>query len=434
MRIGPSYQQAAQPVTYPAMDTQSTAQGSVAMLLPIMGLVFIAFLVIGLAMPVLPLHVHQGLGFGTFVVGLVAGSQFAASLVSRVWAGRQADTRGAKQAVIAGLLASAAAGLLYLVSLSFVSKPETSVAILLLGRAVLGAGESFIITGAQTWGLALAGARNTGKVLAWMGTAMYAAFALGAPIGTTLYGAYGFTAIALATTLVPLAALLLAAPVRRVTPTARAHAPLSAVIGAVWVPGVGLALSSFGFGAMIAFVSLLFVARGWTVWPAFTSFAMAFILARVFLGHLADRFGGARVALIFVLIEAAGQAVLWAAPWSALGSVGAALTGFGYSLVYPGFGVEAVRRAPPQSRGLAMGAYTAFLDLTLALASPLLGLIAGVAGIGSVFLTSAVVVLCAAVIAMRLLTPSMRRAGAIRGLASGKLIDTLPTSLAAKAK
>ncbi len=44
------------------------------MLLPIMGLVFIAFLVIGLAMPVLPLHVHQGLGFGTFVVGLVAGA------------------------------------------------------------------------------------------------------------------------------------------------------------------------------------------------------------------------------------------------------------------------------------------------------------------------------------------------------------------------
>src|SRR5213078_875414 len=237
------------------MAMPRTAQASVPALLPIMGSVFISFLIIGVAMPVLPLHVHQGLGLGTFIVGLVAGSQFAASLVSRAWAGRHADGRGAKQAVIAGLLASAAAGLLYLVSLSFVSKPETSVAILLLGRAVLGAGESFIITGAQTWGLALAGARNTGKVLAWMGTAMYAAFALGAPIGATLYGAYGFVAIALATTLVPLAALLLAAPVRRVTPTARAHAPLSAVIGAVWVPGVGLALSSFAFGAMIAFVS-----------------------------------------------------------------------------------------------------------------------------------------------------------------------------------
>src|SRR5260221_3225574 len=120
------------------MDTAQT-KISVAALLPIMGVVFIAFLIIGLAMPVLPLPVHQGLGLSTFVVGLVAGSQFAASLVSRVWAGRHADTRGAKQAVIAGLLASAAAGLLYLVSLRFVRNPEMSVAILLLSRAVLGA-------------------------------------------------------------------------------------------------------------------------------------------------------------------------------------------------------------------------------------------------------------------------------------------------------
>jgi uncharacterized membrane protein YbaN (DUF454 family) len=53
-------------------------------LLPIIGVVFVVFLVIGIAMPVLPLHVHHGLGQGTFVVRLVAGSQFAASLVSRL--------------------------------------------------------------------------------------------------------------------------------------------------------------------------------------------------------------------------------------------------------------------------------------------------------------------------------------------------------------
>lgn len=45
-------------------------------------------------------HVHQGLGLGTFVVGLVAGSRFAASLVSRVWSGRYADSRGAKRAAL----------------------------------------------------------------------------------------------------------------------------------------------------------------------------------------------------------------------------------------------------------------------------------------------------------------------------------------------
>ena len=385
------------------MDIQRTAQGSVADLLPIMGVVFIAFLVIGLAMPVLPLHVHQGLGLSTFVVGLVAGSQFAASLVSRVWAGRHADSRGAKHTVVVGLVAAAAAGLLYLLSLRFVSTPATSVTILLLGRALLGAGESFIITGAQSWGLTLAGPQNTGKVLAWIGTAMYAAFALGAPAGTALYAGYGFAAIALATTLVPLATLLLVAPVRPVAPTTHVRSGLTKVIAAVWVPGVGLALSSVGFGAITAFVSLLFAARGWTVWPAFTAFAVTFIFARVFFGHLADSVGGAKIALICALIEAAGQALIWLAPSSAMALVGAALTGFGYSLVYPGFGVEAVRRAPPESRGLAMGAYTAFLDVTLGFASPVLGLIASVVGLGAVFLAGALSVLCASVIAMRLL-------------------------------
>lgn len=77
-----------------------------------MAVVLAAFLVIGLALPVLPLHVHQGLGLGTVVVGLVAGSQFAASLVSRVWAGHYADSRGARRAVMTGLLAAAVSGLL----------------------------------------------------------------------------------------------------------------------------------------------------------------------------------------------------------------------------------------------------------------------------------------------------------------------------------
>ena len=142
-----------------------------ASLLPIMGVVFVAFLVIGVAMPVLPLYVHDRLGFGTFVVGLVAGSHFAASLISRPWAGHYSDGRGAKRAVIAGLLAASGSGLLYLSSLMVSSVPEVSVAVLLLGRAVLGGAESFIITAAVSWGLAIVDPCNTGKVIAWVGSA-----------------------------------------------------------------------------------------------------------------------------------------------------------------------------------------------------------------------------------------------------------------------
>jgi MFS family permease len=106
---------------------------------------------------------------------------------------------------------------------------------------------------------------------------------------------------------------------------------------------------------------LLFANRGWANgWLAYTSYALAFILARIFLSHLADAIGGAKVALVFALVEAVGQALIWLAVRPEMALAGAALTGFGFSLVYLGFGVEAVRRVPAQSRGLAMGTYAAF--------------------------------------------------------------------------
>lgn len=359
------------------MQEPASAPGLTATLAPIMSVVFVGFLVVGVAMPVLPLHVHDGLGFGTFVVGLIAGSQFAASLISRPWAGQFSDARGAERGVVAGLLAAAAAGLLYLLSFEFSGSPLASVAILLLGRALLGGAESFIITAAVSWGLALAHSSNTGKVIAWVGSAMFAAFAIGAPAGSALYSSYGFTAISLATTLAPLAVLPLVALLPAVEPGKHARASFVEVIGAVWVPGLGSALGSVGFGAVTTFVALLFAARGWANgWSAYTAYAVAFILARVFFSHLADKIGGAKVALVCAAIEAAGQALIWLAARPEMALAGAALTGFGFSLIYPGFGVEAVRRVPAQSRGLAMGAYTAFLDLAQGLASPALGLIA----------------------------------------------------------
>jgi MFS family permease len=113
--------------------SRSIAVPSVATaLLPIMAAVSLAFLIIGVALPVLPLHVHQELGLSTFVVGLVTGTQFLAALASRVWAGRFADRAGAKRAVVVGMLAAVAGGLLYLLSLRFVAAPSVSAAILLL--------------------------------------------------------------------------------------------------------------------------------------------------------------------------------------------------------------------------------------------------------------------------------------------------------------
>jgi MFS family permease len=334
---------------------------------------------------------------------LVAGSQFTASLVSRLWAGHFADRRGAKRAVVAGLLVAALAGGLYWLSLQFVGAPRISVTILLLGRGVLGGAESFIITGALSWGLALGGPGNAGKVIAWVGMAMYAAFAIGAPAGTWLFGTHGFLAIAWATIALPLASLVLVASVRSVAPTPHPEPQFARTARAVWMPGLGLALSSVGFGAVTTFVALLFAKNGWAhVWLAFTTFSVVFIVGRLAFGHLPDKLGGARVALGSTVVESAGLVLIWLASSETIALCGVLLSGLGYSLVYPALGVEAIRRAPPKSRALVMGVFTAFLDLALGLASPALGLIASGTQLSTVFLVSAVLVASATLVTARL--------------------------------
>ena len=120
-------------------------------LLPVTLAVFIAFLTMGMQLPVLPLHLQQNLGMDTLAIGTVIGAQFIASLLTRSWAGNFADMRGAKRAVLAGLLVVASSGVIYLISLLFIDRPASSVAILLLGRVVLALGESLLATGALGW-------------------------------------------------------------------------------------------------------------------------------------------------------------------------------------------------------------------------------------------------------------------------------------------
>jgi MFS family permease len=371
--------------------------------IPVMAVVFLSFLIIGMALPVLPLHVHTVLGFGPFVVGLVAGAQFLAALVSRLWAGRLSDTRGAKYAVSLGLLAAILGGLFYVASLLVIKLPMLSVSLILIGRTVIGGAESLIITGGIIWGLRLVSSTKSAQVIAWVGMAMFAALAVGAPVGSLVFAHWTFMGISIITAVVPIAALLLIRSAPACVPEPSPKASLSAVLGAVALPGIGFALSGITFGAITSFLTLYFSVRSWSHGAlAFTTFAVALILARVLFGHLPDRFGGAKVALYSLIIQAVGLALIGSAFSPAHAILGAAICGAGFSLVFPSLGLEAVKRAPPESRGLAMGTYNAFLDLTLGIGSPALGWLGGTAGLGSIFLGSAMAALLAVPIALHL--------------------------------
>ena len=379
-------------------------------LAPLSASVFLEFLAMGLPLTVLPGHVHQALGFGSFVVGLAIGSQSWATLLTRHSAGAQSDRRGPRSAARLGLLLSGLAGATYVVS-SAVSKPQLALAVLLLGRALLGIGESLVITGALSWGVALAGRERSGLVMSWVGVAMYGALAAGAPLGALLASQFGFGAMCAAAAVAPLLALGTLGLVRNVEPIGGVRLPFYRVLGLIALPGAGLTLSAVSFGAIAAFSSLYFGERAWShAALAMSAFGVAYVLARLLLGGLPDRFGGARIALASAAVAAVGQFGMWLAPSGAVAIAAAALTGLGFSLAFPAFGVEAIRRVPPQNRGVALGAFAACFDLSMGFGVPLLGLLVGWQGYGAAFAAGGAAALVALVVALVLASGTERSA------------------------
>jgi predicted MFS family arabinose efflux permease len=142
---------------------------------------------------------------------------------------------------------------------------------------------------------------------------------------------------------------------------------------------------------MAGFLAIDYAAQGWEgAGLALSAFAFAFILVRLFLAHLPDRLGGLPVACVSLVLEGVGQLLIWLAPTPALALCGSALSGLGFSLVFPAMGVLATGRVAPSHRGRAVGNYVAFFDLALGLTGPASGFLGATWGYPSIFLAGAV--------------------------------------------
>jgi len=372
-------------------------------LLPMVAIVFFGFLTIGMPLPTLPRHVHDVLGFGPIVVGWVVGLQSLVTVLTRGPGGAVADARGPKAAVYLGLPCATAAGATYVVSALLAANPAASLAVLMAGRVLLGFAESLFLVGTMTWGIARIGPQNTGRVMAWQGIAMYAALGLGAPVGLALQERFGFIAVGAAVVGLPLVAMLVAwrTPAAPASHARRAKGGFFKVLGLIWPQGLALALGTAPFAVMAAFIALHFADRGWDgAGLALLGFACGYIGVRLFLAHLPDRMGGSQVALVSLAVEVVGQVVLWTAGSEFAAILGAVITGLGFSLVFPSFGVQAMRKAPPEMRGLAVGGFLAFFDVALGVTGPIAGVVAGRFGFASVFLVGAIASAVAVVVAI----------------------------------
>ncbi|WP_282345623.1 MFS transporter [Pseudomonas sp. PS01301] len=351
---------------------------------------FIGYLSIGIPLAVLPGFVHSDLGYGAVIAGLVISVQYLATLLSRPQASKIIDNLGSKKAVIYGLVGCGISGLFMLLAGWLQSWPALSLTSLLLGRVLLGSAESLVGSGSIGWGIGRVGAANTAKVISWNGIASYGALAIGAPLGVLMVKhlglwSMGASIIVLAGVGIALAWNKLPAPV-----VAGERLPFLHVLGRVLPHGTGLALGGIGFGTIATFITLYYASNAWdNAALCLSLFGASFILARLLFGNLINRLGGFRVAIVCLSVETLGLLLLWLAPSQELAMAGAALTGFGFSLVFPALGVEAVNLVPASSRGAAVGAYSLFIDMSLGITGPVAGAIAAGFGFSSIFLFAA---------------------------------------------
>ncbi|HHA1296445.1 MFS transporter [Enterobacter ludwigii] len=364
---------------------------------------FASYLTIGLPLAVLPGYVHDVMGFSAFWAGLVISLQYFATLLSRPHAGRYADLFGPKRIVIVGLCGCFLSGLGYLLAATTSHWPLVSLALLCLGRVILGIGQSLAGTGSTLWGVGVVGASHIGRVISWNGIVTYGAMALGAPLGVICYASGGLSGLAITIMVVALLAILFALPRPKVKASKGKPLPFRAVLGRVWPYGMALALATTGFGVIATFITLFYDAKGWDGAAfALTLFSCAFVGARLLFPNGINRLGGLNVALICFVVEIVGLVLtgIATAPWMA--KMGVFLAGAGFSLVFPALGVVAVKAVPQQNQGSALATYTVFMDMSLGITGPLAGLVMAWAGVPVIYLAAAGLVVIALMLTWRL--------------------------------
>jgi MFS family permease len=355
------------------------------------GALFLSYLSVAMSLPTVPIHVVHGMGLNNSFGGLAVGIAFLSTIVTRSRAGASADRLGGKICMQRGLVIYAGAGVICLVS-TLPQLPVTGAYVLLiLGRLLLGLGESLGMVGMVSWAIGLMGPARSGKVIALVGMGMYGSFAAGGPLGLALLDYAGFAGLMAVCILLPLVGLLVIHGLPAVQPHAGPRESFWKIIGRIWRPGLIVGLQGIGFAALGAFFSLYFLSRGWAyAGLGLTCFGTGFVAIRLFCGHLPDRIGGTPVAMASLAIEAAGQYLLWLSPIPELAFLGALFTGIGCSMVFPAMGSEVVKQVPPHLRGTAVGGFAAFQDLAYGATAPVVGLLADRSGYASVFLIGGV--------------------------------------------
>jgi MFS family permease len=339
----------------------------------IVGAAFVGMLGFGAVIPILPIYLHEGVGASTFVTGLVIGLASAFALLGRLFAGKVADHRGRRTALLMGMSFCAVAGVIYL--------PVFGLWGMGPARVLHGLGEGFFITAAVAWVVDIAPSNRRAKAMGVLSSGIWGGVSVGPAIGQAL-GTLPRVAVFLTVSSLAVLAFIYFTD-EELRP--KAVVPSRWFPPAVLLPGLILGCGNVTYAAMSGFLVLLLRERGHDTRWAFSAFAFAVLFGRFMFGGLPDRMGPRRTLLTGYVFFGAGLIMIALSRNSLLDVPASLLIGLGYAFPWPALALTVVNRVRASERASALGALTAFYDGFVAVGSAVAGAVAGQFGLTAVF-------------------------------------------------
>jgi len=344
---------------------------------------FAYFVAVGALLPTIPLYVRGPLGRGDAGVGIAVAAFAVSAVVLRPFAGRAGDRRGRRLIMVGGAGALAASIAAYTLA--------DSLPVLVLLRAVTGAGEGFFFVGAVAVVSDLAPDARRGEAMSYFSLGLHGGLALGPAFGETVLRLAGFDAVWLVSGACAALGAVLCMTVQETRPPAAALAQRARLINPSGVlPGTILFFMMLGIVAFTAFLPLYareLGLRGSAV--AFLLYSGIVLVIRSVGAKLPDILGYRRAAALALTGGMVGLLVV-AGVGNVVGLfVGTALCAIGHGLAFPALISMAVTSSPEAERGSAVGTVSMFFDAGFGFGAAVSGLLASWLGYRGAFAAAA---------------------------------------------
>ncbi len=331
----------------------------------------------GIVLVAAPLFGGERLGLSKAVVGFAIAIFSIAALAARPVVGWATDRFGRRRALLIGAALTVGGLLAHLLA--------NDLALFIVARCILGAGEAFWLVAALSAAADLAPEGRRGESLSFLSLSLYLGVAIGPWLGEAILQATdSFPAVWLVTAAIAGVALVLAWFVPETAPVREAGASRvrpRLIHPAGVFPGVVILLGLSGMAYYLTFLPLYVRTIGVDgASLPLAEYGLIVVGLRLVGARLPDRLGAVALSGSALLASAAGLAIIAAVPTLIGLLVGTALFAFGVAFIMPALLSLTVSRVPPAERGTVVGTATLFLDVSFGFAPAVLGLVAEAGG------------------------------------------------------